>query len=107
MQRAIAAQARELGLEEEEAGLIAAAMLARDTVGAVRQQAEEELAGGRLRSAQRLMASLPADDPLRQSIAARDAEVTALARRADQELAAGRREQAARLLYEAIDHGQR
>ena len=28
----------------------------------IRQQAEEELAGGRLRSAQRLMASLPADD---------------------------------------------
>ncbi len=102
VQRAIAAQARELGLEEEEAGLIAAAMLARDTVGAVRQQAEEELAGGRLRSAQRLMASLPADDPLRQSIAARDAEVTALAQRADQELAAGQRERAARLLYEAM-----
>ena len=48
------------------------------------------------------MASLPADDPLRQSVAARDAEVTALARRADQELAAGRREQAAGLLYEAM-----
>ena len=102
VQRAIAAQARELGLDEDEAGLIAAAMLARDTVGVVRQQAEEELAGGRLRSAQRLVASLPADDPLRHSVAVRDAEVTALAQRADQELAAGRREQAARLLYEAM-----
>jgi hypothetical protein len=102
VQRAIATQARDLGLDEEEAGLIAAAMLARDTVGAVRQQAEEELAGGRLRSAQRLVASLPADDPLRASVAARDAEVTALARSADQELAAGRPEQAARLLHEAL-----
>ncbi len=102
VQRAIAAQARDLGLNEDEAGLIAAAMLARNTVGAVRKQAEEELATGRLRSAQRLVASLPADDPLRQSVAARDAEVTALARGADQELAAGRREQAAGLLYEAM-----
>ena len=102
VQRAIAAQARDLGLDEEEAGLIAAAMLARNTIGAVRQQAEEELAGGRLRSAQRLVASLPADDPLRQSVAARDAEVAALARSADQELAAGRLEQAARLLHQAI-----
>jgi hypothetical protein len=95
VQRAIATQARELGLQEDEAGLIAAAMLARDTVGAVRQQAEGELAGGRLRSAQRLVASLPADDPLLQSVAARNTEVTALAQRADQEQAAGRRERAA------------
>lgn len=101
-QRAIATQARDLGLDEEEAGLIAAAMLARDTVGLVRQQVEEELADGRLRSAQRLVAGLPADDPLRQSVAARDAEVTALARSADQQLAAGQREQAARLLHEAV-----
>ncbi len=101
-QRAIAGQARGLGLNEEEAGLIAAAMLARNTVGAVRQQVEEELAGNRLRSAQRLVASLPPDDPLRQSVGARDAEVTALIRSADQELAAGRPEQAARLLQEAI-----
>ena len=106
VQRAIAAQARELGLDEDEAGLIAAAMLARDTVGAVRQQAEEELAGGRLRSAQRLVASLPADDPLRQSVAVRDGEVTALAQRADQELAAGRREQAAAASVRGHEHGQ-
>jgi hypothetical protein len=101
-QRAIAVQARDLGLDEDEAGLIAAAMLARTTVGAVRQQAEEDLVGGRLRSAQRLAASLPADDPVRQSIAERDARVKALARHADQELAAGRREQGARLLHEAV-----
>jgi len=102
VQRAIAAQACDFGLDENEAGLIAAAMLARDTVGAVRQQAAEELAAGRLRSAQRLAASLPADDPLLRGVAARDAQVTALTRRADEELAAGRREQAARLLYEAM-----
>jgi hypothetical protein len=101
VQRAIAAQARDLGLDEDEAGLIAAAMLARNTAGAVRQQVEEELAASRLRSAQRLAAALPADDPLRQRVADRDAEVAALARRADEELAHGRGEQAARLLHEA------
>ena len=101
-QRTIAGEARNLGLDEEEAGLIAAALLVRRSVGPIRQQAEEELAEGRLRSAQRLMASLPADDPLRQTVAERDAEVAALSRNADQELAAGRREQAARLLQEAI-----
>lgn len=100
-QKAIAGQAGNLGLNEDDAGLIAAAMVAGRTAGAVRQQAEQELAEGRLRSAQRLVASLPADDPLRQTVVARDAEVAALARGADQELAAGRIEQAARLLHEA------
>jgi hypothetical protein len=101
-QRTIASEARNLGLDEEEAGLIAAATLVRKSVGPIRQQAEEELAGGRLRSAQRLVTSLPADDPLRQTVAARDAEVAALSRNAEGELAAGRPEQAARLLQEAI-----
>jgi hypothetical protein len=101
-QRAIATQARDLGLGEDEAGIIAAAILARDTVGTVRLQVEEELARGQLRSAQRLAASLPADDPLRQAVAARDAEVTALARRADEELAVAGHERAARLLAEAM-----
>ena len=101
LQRAVAAQARDLGLDEDEAGLIAAAMLARDTVGVVRQQVEEELVGSRLRAAQRLASALPPDDPLRGRIAERDAEVSALARRADQELARGRTEQAASLLYQA------
>jgi hypothetical protein len=100
-QKTIAGEAVNLGLDEDDAGLIAAAMVAGKTVGAVRQQAEEELAEGRLRSAQHLVASLPGDDPLRQAVAARDAEVAALVRSADQELAAGRTEQAARLLHEA------
>ena len=102
IQRAIAAQAQELGLVKEEAGLIAAAMLTPDTLDPVRQQVEEELAAGRLRSAQRLAAGLPADDPLRERAAAVDAEVSALTRRADAEQARGRNEQAAALLAEAI-----
>jgi hypothetical protein len=102
VQRAVAVQARDLGLDEDEAGLIAAAMLTRSTVADVRQQVGEELAAGWLRSAQRLVAALAADDQLRQIVAERDAEVTMLARQADQELAAGRSEQAARLLFEAV-----
>ena len=101
VQRAIAAQAQELGLVEEEAGLIAAAMLAPDTLDTVRQQVEEDLAADRLRSAQQHAASLPADDPLRERVAAVDGEVSALIRRADTEQARGRYEQAAALLAEA------
>lgn len=102
VQRVIATQARELGLEPNEAGLIAAALLAMNTSETLRQQAEDELTGRRLRGAQRLAAGLAAHDPLRQRIADADAEVTALSRRADQELARGRPEDAARLLAEAI-----
>jgi hypothetical protein len=102
VQRAIAAQARELGLDEHEAGILAAAMLARAAPDTVRQQVQEELSAGRLREAQRQAADLPAKDSLRDLITARDAEVAALARRADQELAGGRREHAASLLAEAV-----
>ena len=102
IQRAIAAQACESGLDQEDAGLIAAALASADTAEALRPQVEDELAGGRLRSAQRLAAGLPAEDPLRERIAALDAEVTSLGRRADQELAQGRGEPAAALLAEAV-----
>jgi hypothetical protein len=102
IQRAIATQARELGLMEDEAGLVAAAMLSRDTVETVRQQVAAELAGGRLRAAQRLATGLPAEDPLRERVAAREAEIAAVIRRADHELAEGRTEQAAVLLAEAL-----
>lgn len=102
VQRAIATQAQELGLVKEEAGLIAAAMLTPDTLDTVRQQVEEELAAGRLRSALRLAAGLPADDPRHERAAAVDAEVSAITRRADAEQARGRHEQAAALLAEAI-----
>ena len=101
VQRAIAGQARELGLVEDEAGLIAAAMFAGGTLEPARRQVEEELTAGRLRTAQRLAAGLPADDPLRERVAALDAQVTALVRRADAELAQGRRELAATRLAEA------
>ncbi len=101
VQRAIATQARESGLAADDAGLIAAALATADIPEALRQQVEDELAGGRLRSAQRLAAGLPAGDPLRERVTALDAEVAALSRRADQELARGRTEQAAALLAEA------
>jgi hypothetical protein len=102
IQRAIATQARELGLVEDEAGLVAAAMLSRDTIDTVRQQVTAELAAGRLRAARRLVTGLPPDDPLRERVTEREAQVSTLIRRADQELAAGRTEQAAMLLAEAL-----
>lgn len=102
IQRAIATQARELGLAEEEAGLVAAAMLSRDTIDTLRQQVTAELAAGRLLAARRLATGLPPEDPLRERVTEREAEVSALVRRADQELAAGRTEPAAMLLAEAL-----
>ena len=101
-QRGIAAQARELGLQQDEAGLIAAAMLAPDSLEALRQQVAHELARGRLRGAQRLAASLPSEDPLRERIVAVDAKVAVAIRRADTAEAQGQLEQAAALLAEAI-----
>ena len=102
VQKAITTQAAELGLSYDEAGLIAAAILAPDTLETLRQHIGNELSGGRLRDAQRLSAELPAEDRLRERITALDAEVAALSRRAEQELAQGRPEQAARLLTEAL-----
>jgi hypothetical protein len=103
IQRAIAEQGRELGLDEDEAGRIAAAILVPDTRAALRQQVDGELARGNLRNAQRLSAGLPADDPRRDRIADADAEVTALTRRADTAEAMGLLERAAALLAEAIE----
>ena len=102
VQRAIAAQAHELGLEEQESGLIAAAMLTQDTIESLRRQVKDELVGGRLRTAQWLAAGLPADEPLREQITAMDVQVAELFRRAGRELAQGQPEQAAALLAEAI-----
>jgi hypothetical protein len=101
-QRGIAAQAHDLGLHEDDAGLIAAAVLAPDTLDSLRQQVAGELAQGRLRRAQQLAAGLPADDPVRDRITAADARVTALARRADTEETRGRPERAAARLADAI-----
>jgi hypothetical protein len=99
LQRGMASQAAELGLDEDEAGLIAAAVLAPDTLEALRQQVTNELAAGRLRGAQQLAGGLPATDPLRERLAALDAEVSELIRRAGTEGP----EQAARLLAEAVN----
>jgi hypothetical protein len=101
LQRGIAAQATGFGLDADDAGLIAAALLSADSLVPLRQQMEDELTGSRLRSAQRLASGLPADDPLRERVVALAAEVTALSRRAGDELAAGRPESAAKLLAEA------
>jgi hypothetical protein len=102
LQRVIAGQAHELGLHEDEAGLIAAAMLAPDSLGALRQKVEDELARRRLRSAQLLAVGLPPEDPLRERVAAADAEVAAIIRRAEAAQAQGHPERAAALLAEAI-----
>jgi hypothetical protein len=102
IQRAIAAQARELGLAEDEAGLIAAAVMAPDTLGTLRQQVADSLARGELRGAQRLAADLPAEDMLHERIANAEARVAEIARQAAAEEARGQPERAAALLAEAI-----
>ncbi|MGH3378050.1 MAG: hypothetical protein ACRDP6_25290 [Actinoallomurus sp.] len=102
VQKAVAGQARELGLDAHDAGVIAATMLAGDTLEALQQQVAEELAAGRLRSAQRLATGLPAAAPVRVRLAEREAAMSELVTRSDRERAAGRGEQAARLLAEAI-----
>jgi hypothetical protein len=102
IQRAVAAQAHELGLAEDEAGLIAAAVMAPDTLGPLRQRVADSLARNELRGAQRLAADLPAEDTLHERIAHADARVAAMVRQADEEQARGRPERAAALLAEAI-----
>ena len=102
VQKAIAGQGRELCLAGDEAGLLAATVLLTGSHEALSRQVADELAAGRLRSAQRLAVGLPPDDPLLGRIAAMNAEVTAIIRRADSETANGRTEQAAALLAEAI-----
>lgn len=102
----ITQEARDLGLDKDEAGLLAGALVAEeapDRTGAVRRQAGEALDDGRLRSAQRLAAELPAADPLLELLAARNARVAALSEEADRELAAGRREVAAVRLAHALE----
>ena len=102
LQRAVATQAHDLGLAEDEAGLIAAAVLAPDTLGTLRQRVADALTRGQLRNAQRLAADLPAEDALHERIADADARVAATIRRADAEETRGRLERAAALLAEAI-----
>jgi hypothetical protein len=101
-QRPVAAHAMDLGLAGDEAGLLAAALLAEDTSEAVRQRIDEKLNAGLLREAQRLAAGLPPRDLLRERVADVDATVAGLARAADADLAGGRTESAAGRLAEAI-----
>lgn len=106
LQRPLAVQARDLGLDEDEAGLLAGALLTSETSSgehALRAQAAQALDTGKLRAAQRLAAGLPATDPVAQRIAEIDARVTALSREADDELASGRRERAAARLAAAVE----
>jgi hypothetical protein len=105
-QHAIAQEARDLGLDEDEAGLVAGALLTGEMPRrgeALRTQAAEALEAGRLRSAQRLARELPPGDPLAARIAATDARVAALTREADEQLALGRRELAAGRLADALE----
>ena len=102
LQRGIAVQAHDLGLDEDEAGLLAGAVLTGGTAGGIRERVEEALSTGKLRAAQREAARLPADDPLWERIAALDTRVDSLSREADEELARGRREPAAARLAEAL-----
>jgi hypothetical protein len=102
LQRGIAVQAHDLGLDQDEAGLLAGAVLTRGTAAPLRQRIEEALRSGALRAAQREAAGFPSGDPIRERIAVQDAKVASLSREADQELAEGRRELAAARLAEAL-----
>jgi hypothetical protein len=105
-QKVIADQLAESGLNREEAGIIAAAMLeggaAQGGDDARRRQVEEDLAVGALRSAQLQAAGLPGGDELRARVTARIAEVASLVAAAEAELAAGRTERGARLLADVL-----
>jgi hypothetical protein len=102
VQKGIASQAAELGLEYEEAGLLAAAIMAPDTRDQLRQQVTNKLSAGELRQARRLGGELPPGDPLLDRIAGQETEVATLIRRADRELARDQSEVAAQLLAEAL-----
>lgn len=102
LQRGIAVQAHGLGLDEDEAGLLAGAVLTGGAAAGLRQRIEKTLSAGGLRAAQREAAGLPAGEPLRAQIAAADGKVASLSREADEELARGHTELAAARLAEAL-----
>lgn len=98
-QKALAERAVKLGLDRDDAGIIAA-VLASGGVGDFRsRQVEEDLAAKHLRAAQSNAAFV--DGELKAMVDAAVAKVDELAANADREQAAGRTEQAARLLAEA------
>jgi hypothetical protein len=100
-QKGIANQAKVIGLNPEEAGVLSVALLGQGNGTNLRLQIEDDLATGRLRSAQARAASLPRDDELRLMVETRAGELAALLARAESELSAGRTEAAARLFGEA------
>lgn len=98
-QKALAERAIKLGLDRNDAGIIAA-VLAGGGAGDFRsRQVEEDLAAKHLRAAQSGAAFV--DDELRAKVDAAVAKIDELAVKAEREQAAGRTEQAAKLLAEA------
>jgi hypothetical protein len=98
-QKALAGRAIKLGLDRNDAGIIAV-VLASGGAGDFRsRQVEEDLAAKHLRAAQSNAAFV--DDELRAKVDAAVAKVDELAAKAEREQAAGRTEQAAKLLAEA------
>ncbi|GAA4239856.1 hypothetical protein GCM10022254_62280 [Actinomadura meridiana] len=102
--KVLAGQAAELGLVRDEAEELAMAMVSADVRPAgVADRVEEALGDGRLREAERLLPSLPADAPpeLRAEVAAASRRVAGWLTEAARERAAGRTESAAELLDRA------
>ena len=100
-QRTIALGATELGLAEDEAGILAVCVLDQGALDTRGSQINDALAAGRLRTAQELASTLPDTDDARRRVAAAAARVDAIVARADAALAVGRTEDCASLLAEA------
>ncbi|BEL04074.1 hypothetical protein Q0Z83_022650 [Actinoplanes sichuanensis] len=106
--RRVSREAVRVGLDSNEAEELALALLmAREGTAAPRNptaEVEELFAAGSLRAAERLIATLPAEEgvELRQRIQEAVRKVAGLVTRAQQEIAAGRPEHAAELLTEAV-----
>ena len=105
----VAREASNLGLDRDEAAEFALAvlMLKQEGGGSRRgpaSEVEELLAAGSLRAAERLLATVPADDAgdLSDRVRAVAERVAGLVGRAQREISAGRSEQAAELLTAAV-----
>ena len=105
-QKRIAKEAINAGLDRDEAGVLAAALVAEQVgqgaAGRVHRQIQEDLAAGRLRSAQLQAVSLAPEDDVRVLVETSAAELAALLAQADAERDAGRTEAAAQLLADAV-----
>jgi hypothetical protein len=106
-QRALAREARELGLESEEADVLALSVIEAGRAAPNRAnefELSQALGEGRLRDARRLAARLADGDlaPLRETVAAVERRVAELSDRAAQARGRGDHEEAAALLAEAL-----